>query len=240
MTKEKKADLYLEQIKYIRDENNSIQDKFLSGVDVPLAALGILIFYIESEGNEPDNTARILYLLLPFLCISILYNLIKYSIRILINNGYLKHLEKQMNLIFDEKIFLMNKSLRDTSAFPLGFAIMTTFAQIPIYFAIGLFLLMRFGTVIKEIEISEAFCVCLIVCLVIEIVFIVMMSIDLILVQTKTLMKIDEILEDKDYLYKPEEEGIFKKWQKYWINKLEVRKNVNVAIEELERKYNEE
>lgn len=217
---EKKVELYLEQIKYIREENNSIQDKFLSGVDVPLAALGVLIFYIESAGEEVQSNVRVLYLLLPFLCLSIVYNLIKYSIRILINNGYLKHLEKQINLIFRDKIFLMNKYLRDTSVFPLGFAVITTFAQIPIYIAIGVFLLLRFAVVIRELDLPIAFCMLLKGSLVVEMAFILMMSADLILVQMKTLMKIDEILEDEDYLYRTEEEGILKRWQKYWIKKL--------------------
>lgn len=171
-----------------------------------MAALGLLIFYIETSSDDNIGVEK-MYLLLPFLCLSILYNLIKYSIRIFINNGYLKHLEKQITLIMNDKMFLLNRELKDISAFRSGFAVTTTLAQFPIYIAIGVFLMQQFIDVIRQDKTIDLLCVYLIACLVIEFIFILMMSIDLILVQTKTIMRIDAILEEKDYLQKPEEEG---------------------------------
>lgn len=211
-TKERKVELYLEQIKYVSAENSSIQEKFLASVDVPLVALGLFIFYIETSAA---TEAKQIYLLLPFLCFSILFNLIKYTIRILINNGYLKHLEKQINLLMNDKMFLLNRVLKDTSTFSWGFAVSTTLVQIPIYLAISSFLMREFIEAFRTNEGLGGFGVFLVVCLVVEVFLILIMLMDLILVQTKVIMKIEEIMADEDYLQSPEEEG--------WIKKLFIR-----------------
>lgn len=54
-TKERKVELYLEQIKCVSAENSSIQEKFLASVDVPLVALGLFIFYIETSAAPEAN-----------------------------------------------------------------------------------------------------------------------------------------------------------------------------------------
>lgn len=84
-----KVYLYLEQIKCLRQENISIQDKFLAGSGITLSALGVIVFYIENSlDNGRDFTY--FYLFLPFFYCAIPYNTIKYSIRMIAINGYLK------------------------------------------------------------------------------------------------------------------------------------------------------
>lgn len=187
----KKIDLYLEQIKYITAENNSIQEKFLAGVDIPLAALGIMIYYIESK-DEVNH----LYLILPFFCLFIFYNLIKYTVRIFINNGYLQHLESQINNIVGEKIFLMNQGLRDTSTFKkLGFAVLTTGAQVPIYIAIGIFLGSRFVQIYNLSEGVRVLENLLIVLLIIELIILAMMGRDAIKVRRNVVEELKRVCE---------------------------------------------
>lgn len=43
------VNLYLEQIKYLRHENVSIQDKFIAGSGISLSILGVLVYYIEYQ-----------------------------------------------------------------------------------------------------------------------------------------------------------------------------------------------
>lgn len=187
----KKIDLYLEQIKYITAENNSIQEKFLAGIDIPLVALGIMIYYIEST-----DEMEYLYLLLPFFCLFIFYNLIKYTVRIFINNGYLQHLESQINSIIGEKIFLMNQGVRNSSTFKkLGFAVLTTGAQVPIYIAISIFLGNRFIQSYNVSSETRGLDNLLILMLVLELVFLAMMGRDSIKVRRNVVEEIKRMSE---------------------------------------------
>ncbi len=62
-TRKYQIGLYLEQIKYLRQENISIQNCFLAASSIPLTAVGLLVYYIEtSEGQK----VQFLYLILPF------------------------------------------------------------------------------------------------------------------------------------------------------------------------------
>lgn len=191
----RKVDLYLEQIKYITAENNSIQEKFLAGVDIPLAALGILIYYLESI----DGSISKLYLLLPFFCLFIFYNLLKYTVRIFINNGYLQHLEAKINNIVGEKVFLMNQGMRNISTFKkLGFAVLTTCAQVPIYIAISVFFGYRFCEAWSTYEDIRAFSNLLIVLLGVELVFLAMMGRDAIKVRKEVVEKAKRLFDDNE------------------------------------------
>ena len=191
----RKVDLYLEQIKYITAENNSIQEKFLAGVDIPLAALGILIYYLESIESGISK----LYLLLPFFCLFIFYNLLKYTVRIFINNGYLQHLEAKINNIVGEKVFLMNQGMRDISTFKkLGFAVLTTGAQVPIYIAISVFLGYRFCEAWSTYEDIRVFSNLLIILLGVELVFLAMMGRDAIKVRKEVVEKAKRLFANNE------------------------------------------
>lgn len=61
---EQLINLYLEQIKYLVNENISIQNQFLAGINLPLAALGLLIYNLEKNAYIPE--IKNIYLLLPF------------------------------------------------------------------------------------------------------------------------------------------------------------------------------
>lgn len=140
--KKELINLYLEQIKYLRQENVSIQDKFIATSGLSLSLLGVIVYYIESSLTRGHDITYF-YLFLPFLFFWLPYNIIKYSIRMLGINAYLEYLEKKINLLVGEETFLWNSKLIDSGFFG-GFAISTTAAQIPINLACALFLAKKY------------------------------------------------------------------------------------------------
>ena len=141
-------DLYLEQIKYLTQQNESIQNNFLTNVGLPLVALGVLIYYIE--GCIQDKAvSHSLYLLLPFLYLGIPYNLIKYTTRMLTINRYIKHLENNINDLMKGNVFLWYTELINSSIFPGGFATITTLGLIPINIPILIFIGVKYSEALK-------------------------------------------------------------------------------------------
>lgn len=124
--KKKLINLYLEQIKYLRQEYVSIQDKFLANTSIPLMVLGVMVYYIETSLTEGRDFTYF-YLVLPFLYFSIPYNTIKYTIRMMGINGYIKYLENTINILMEEKVFSWNTRLINSGCFG-GFGFVTTMA----------------------------------------------------------------------------------------------------------------
>lgn len=180
--KEYLVNLYLEQIKYLREENISIQNNFLVGKTIPLTALGLIIYYIESS----DKNLNFIYLILPFLFFGVPYNVIKYTIRMMGINGYTKYLEEQINSLIGKKVFRWNSQLINCGCFG-GFAFITTLAQLPINFIVVAFLIIKFFDVQKTDQIFLNFHKILTICLVLEIIIMIFMLIDLALIQKNVL-----------------------------------------------------
>lgn len=185
--KQNLINLYIEQIKYLRQEYVAIQNSFLAGSSLPITALGILTYYIE---NSDKASVNCLYLFLPFLFLFIPYNLIKYSIRMMGINGYMKHIETSINTLVGNKIFLWNNELINCSFLKVGFAVITTAAQIPIYVAITIYILVKFRNALISDIIFKPYHTILTILLFVEFVCILIMIIDFIFVQKEVLKKI--------------------------------------------------
>lgn len=138
--------LYLEQIKYLRQENISIQDKFLASVSIPLSVLGVVVYNIETSTNKNFSN---FYLFLVFLYFLIPFNTLKYSIRMMGINGYIKYLEYKINNFMEENVFSWNTRLINSGYFG-GFAFTTTLAQIPIYIVCFIFLFKKYLEIKNE------------------------------------------------------------------------------------------
>ena len=180
--------LYIEQMQYLRQEYVAIQNSFLAGSSLPLTALGILTYYIEDSGTA---SVKSMYLFLPFLFLFVPYNLIKYSIRMMGINAYMKHLETSINTLVGKKIFIWNNELINCSCLKKGgFAVITTAAQIPIYVAIAIFILVKFINTLSNDIIFKQYHTILIILLFAEFVFISFMLIDFIFVQKNMKKKI--------------------------------------------------
>lgn len=183
---EQLINLYLEQIKYLVNEKISIQNQFLAGVNLPLVALGLLIYNLEK--NASIQGVENIYLLLPFLYLLIPYNLIKFSTRMLGINGYLKYLEQQINALCNHDVFLWNHKLINCSIFPGGFATITTLGQIPIHMVTITYLIVKFYNIICLQSPLNYYHMFLIVCLILIIIIMILMLLDTAFVQ-KTILK---------------------------------------------------
>lgn len=170
-------DLYVEQIKYLRQENINIQDKFLSSTSIPVAVLGVFIYYIEKAKITS------LYLLLPFLYFLIPYNLIKYTIRMLAINGYIKHMEREINILTKGNTFLWNSELINSSFFKGGFSTITTLAQVPLHFVSCLYLIVKFIETLSFDMYFKSYHTVLVVCMILEVLILILMLIDAVLIQ---------------------------------------------------------
>lgn len=167
--------LYLEQIKYLAQENMSIQNNFLAGVNLPLAALGLLIYYIETSNKI---SAQNIYIILPFLYFFIPYNLIKFSTRMLSIDAYLTYLENQINTLMGKDVFLWNKELIDCSLLPCGFGKGTTIVQLPIHLVSIFYLVIKFINAINTTITFKNYRIFFVTCLILELFGMLIMLID--------------------------------------------------------------
>lgn len=191
---EQLASLYLEQIKYLRQENISIQDKFLAGTTVYLAAFGILAYYLEGS-TKPEVKA--LFLILPFLYFSIPYNLVKYTSRMMAINGYLKQLERKLNEMANDDIFIWYRELINIGAFKGGFAVLTTPLQLPIHLVSSVYIVNRFIDTIKDDTLYTPYHPILALLLIATILGVILMLINAGCVQKIVIEKTEEIWKKK-------------------------------------------
>lgn len=190
MRKEYLISLYLEQIKYLRQENVSIQNSFLAGISIPVVALGVLIFYIE---NSKMKSVRSLYLILPFLYFSIPYNVVKYTTRMMAINGYIKKLERKINVLMSDKIFLWNSELINSGFFRGGFAVITTVAQLPIHIIAAIYLLFQFVNTLKVDTLFKPYHLMLFILLGVELIGMICMLVDAAVVQKIVMKKVESL-----------------------------------------------
>lgn len=127
-----KVTLLLEQIKYIHNEIISIQNSFLAMIYIPLAFLGVMIYYAY--------TNNVIFLILPFLFFWCLYNLMKYSMKIYGLDAYTRYLEESINSICGEPCFLWQSHLINCN----GYHIWGILGQLPCFLAVGIFLIHKF------------------------------------------------------------------------------------------------
>ena len=72
--------LLMEQIKYLQSELCSIQSSFLGIISVPVAVYGLLLYYALQQEGEASN---LLFVLMPFLFSLSLFNILKYTIKMM-------------------------------------------------------------------------------------------------------------------------------------------------------------
>ena len=93
-----------------------------------------------------DEDGRVLFVLLPFLFSLSFYNVLKYTIKMLGMDAYIRHLESLINNIRKEPLFLWQSKLIYSNGYSvLGFA-----AQVPCFGAIFIFLGIKFVEVAND------------------------------------------------------------------------------------------
>lgn len=130
--------LIMEQMKCLHSELCSIQSSFLGIISVPVAVYGLLIYYalqLDSKPN-PDQPVNILFIVMPFLFLLSVFNILKYTIKMLGIGAYIRHLEGQLNASHRKYLFLWRSYLINANSY----AVVGGMIQLPCFFALAIFL----------------------------------------------------------------------------------------------------
>ncbi len=130
--------LIMEQIKCLHNELCSIQSSFLGIISVPVAVYGLLIYYALQLDCKlsPSRPANTLFIVLPFLFLLSVFNILKYTIKMLGIGAYVRHLEGQLNASHEKGLFIWRSHLINAN----GYAMVGGVVQLPSFFAIAIFL----------------------------------------------------------------------------------------------------
>lgn len=140
--------LAIEQIKYLQSELCSIQSSFLGVISIPLGVYGLIIYYAFHLEKE---YSCILFVLIPFLFSLSLYNILKYTIRMMGLDAYISYLENLINYTHKKTLFRWQSYL----IYANGFSVIGTFAQIPCFFALVVFFGYKFAESIQLVDLPN-------------------------------------------------------------------------------------
>lgn len=130
--------LIMEQIKCLHNELCSIQSSFLGIISVPVAVYGLLIYYALQLDSKltPAQPANTLFVVMPFLFLLSVFNILKYTIKMLGIGAYVRHLEGQLNASHEKNLFIWRSHLINANSY----AIVGGGVQLPCFFALAIFL----------------------------------------------------------------------------------------------------
>lgn len=160
--------MVLEQIKYLHGEYISIQQYFVGIISVALTGYAIIIYYALNSDNKE------FFFVLPFLFSLSVYNILKYTIRALGLNAYIRHLEKLINTKHQKSLFLWQSYL----VYANGYSVLGAFPQIPCFLAMGIFFGYKFCDAISSTTYPFCLILLLIILLIIQVMFLVLMSVN--------------------------------------------------------------
>ncbi len=144
--------LIMEQIKSLHNELCSIQSSFLGIISVPVAVYGLLIYYALQLDSKvtPSHPANTLFIVMPFLFLLSVFNILKYTIKMLGIGAYIRHLEGQLNASHKKNIFIWQSHLIDANSYAMVGGIF----QLPCFFGLAIFLGYEF---LKNIKLCTFF-----------------------------------------------------------------------------------
>lgn len=145
ITEEEEA-MILEQIKYLHAERVSIQQGFLAVISVSVGAYALVLYYAFMT----QGSARRIFLILPFLFLLSIFNIIKYTSRMLGLSAYSRYLEELVNVKHEKILFAWHGYLIHAN----GSSLFGVVPQIPSFIALILVLGYQFDATIRELEIS--------------------------------------------------------------------------------------
>lgn len=124
--------LLLEQIKYLHSELCSIQSSFLGVISVPVAVYGLLIYYVLRMEEQAQVN---MFALMPFLFSLSLFNILKYTIKMMGLDAYIRYLEQQLNEFHKKSLFKWQSYL----IYANSYSVVGGVVQIPTFLAMALF-----------------------------------------------------------------------------------------------------
>lgn len=141
--------LLLEQIKFLHSELCSIQSSFLGVISIPVAVYGLLIYY-ALHSDTSDHPFNLLFILMPFLFSLSVFNILKYTIKMMGLDAYIRYLEGQLNSSHGKTLFKWQSYL----IYANSYSVVGGIIQIPSFFALAIFLGYEF---IKNIRLCNIF-----------------------------------------------------------------------------------
>ena len=129
--------LLMEQIKYLQSELCSIQSSFLGIISVPVAVYGLPLYYALQQEGEASN---LLFVLMPFLFSLSLFNILKYTIKMMGLDAYTRYLEDQLNRSHGKSLFKWQSHLIYANSYSLVGGVI----QVPCFVALAIFLGYKF------------------------------------------------------------------------------------------------
>lgn len=137
--------MIVEQIKYLQSELCSIQSSFLGVISIPVAVYGLLIYYaLHLDGGK--DSVNILFILMPFLFSLSVFNILKYTIKMMGLDAYIRSLEQQLNASHEKSLFKWQSYLIYANSYSVAGGIV----QIPSFLALAIFLGYEFYSNLKK------------------------------------------------------------------------------------------
>lgn len=133
----------LEQIKYMHNEMVGIQQAFLGSISLPLGIYAVAVYYTyQSDYREH------LFSILPFLFSLSIFNILKYTIKMLGIDAYIRYLEELINASRQKNIFMWQTYLVHTNSYSL----IGGLCQLPAFLALGFFILVQFWNSVYSLD----------------------------------------------------------------------------------------
>ena len=142
LNQEKQAELLMAQISYLQNEAASIQSGFLGMLYIPLAFVGVMIYYAYSS-DSPN-----IFLLLPYLFSWCIANLMKYTLKSFDIHNYIVELERRLNRMSGAETFTWESRYSNQS----GYMGLGTFAQGPCLFFVYALLIIEYIRAVSGLD----------------------------------------------------------------------------------------
>lgn len=166
LTKDEET-LVLEQIKYLQSELISIQQAFLGIISVSVGVYALVLYYAFTA----TGSGKKIFIILPFLFSLSLYNIIKYTIKMLGIDAYVRHLESLINTAHNKPLF----SWQSYFIYANGYSVIGIIPQIPCYILIAATLLYKYVQTIVELRLGLPLASFISILLVIQSFFLILM-----------------------------------------------------------------
>lgn len=140
---EREETMLIEQIKYLQNELVSIQQAFLSAISIPVGIYVLAIYYAYS--SEYSDT---MFAVLPFFFSLSMFNILKYSIKMLGLDAYIRHMEGVINRVHKKSLFLWQSKL----IYANSYSVVGGVCQIPVFIAIAIFLGAKFVQAVQVLD----------------------------------------------------------------------------------------
>lgn len=146
---ENEEKMILEQIKYLHEEYVSIQQVFINYISISVSVYAVVLYQVFQN----YKTKKFIFIVLPFLFSLSAYNLIKYTLRMLSIDAYIRHMEYMVNASHKKILFAWQSFL----VYANGSSLFGVLPQIPCYAVLAVILGVKYFEKINYYEVFPGF-----------------------------------------------------------------------------------